>query len=84
MDKLEIDFTPVDPDLSTFYKNFTPPGSSTKTMNLRRYVSSEEVEQVKLDVMPGFRFSWWYSGAEFEPEPQSAYRNYDLTKEFVR
>ena len=46
-------------------------------------IRSEEI-QVKLDVMPGFRFSWWYSGAEFEPETQSAYRNYDLNKEFVR
>ena len=87
MDKLQLlfdDWHAVDPDLSNVYKNFTPPGSSTKTISLQRFVSSEEVEQVKLEVMPGFRFSWWYSGAVFEPEPQSAYRNYDLTKEFVR
>ena len=38
------------------------------SMSMIRDVSSDDVDQVKLDEMPGFRFSWWYTGAEVIPE----------------
>ena len=55
------------PDQTTVYVNFTPPGWS-EALFYARDVSSEDVEQLMLDVMPGFKFSWWYTGAEVEPE----------------
>ena len=70
-----------DADRTTVYTNFTPPGYS-RDMILSRDVSSEDVETQKLDVMPGFRLSWWYSGAEVTPD--NNYKDEDMTKQFVR
>ena len=50
------------------------PVSSTLTIR--------DVETQKLDVMPGFRFSWWYSGAEVTPD--NKYKDEEITKQFVR
>ncbi len=71
----------LDADQTTAYKNFTPPGYY-KSMRLLPDVSSEEVETQKLDLMPGFRFSWWYSGAEIIPD--NRYKDENITKQFVR
>ena len=71
----------LDSDQTTVYKNFTPP-VEYKYMRLERDVSSEDVETQKLDVMPGFRFSWWYSGAEVKPD--NTYKDEEITKQFVR
>ena len=54
----------LEADLTTVYKNVTPPGYGYYFIALSRHVSSEDVETQKLDLMPGFRFSWWYTGAE--------------------
>ena len=70
----------LDADQTTAYTNFTP--TRSRYMSLSRDVSSEEVETQKLNLMPGFRFSWWYSGAEFTPE--NKYKDYEITKELVR
>ena len=80
-----------DTDQTSVYTNFTPPGedsripffiNSRQLMLLTRDVSSEDVEQMKLDVMPGFNFSWWYSGAEVTPD--NKYKDNDMSKQFVR
>ncbi len=73
----------LDADQTTAYTNFTPPGGEYgRSMNLIRDVSSEEVESQRLDLMPGFRFSWWYSGAEVTPD--NKYKDEEITKQFVR
>ena len=72
----------LDADQTTVYTNFTPPGLF-RTLSLERDVSSEEVNQQKLDVMPGFRFSWWYSGVP-EITPDNGFKYYEHTKLFVR
>ena len=46
-----------------------------------RDVSSEDVEAQMLDVMPGFKFSWWYSGEEVTPE--NKFKDDEMTKQFV-
>ena len=71
----------LDADQSTTYTNFTPPGSN-RSMFLHRRVSTEDVETQKLDLMPGFNLSWWYSGAEVTPDKK--YKNEGNTKQFVR
>ena len=56
-------------------------------ISLSRYVHFvEDLEAIKLDLMPGFRFSWWYNinGVEFTPEPERKYANDGITKQFVR
>ena len=70
-------------DQTTVYTNVTPPTSNTfRYMSLSRDVSSEDVETQKLDLMPGFRFSWWYTGAEVRPDHK--YKDEEMTKQFVR
>ena len=71
----------INTDQTTAYKNFTPPGYSQYII-LSQDVSPEEVEAQRLDLMPGFKFSWWFSGAEFTPD--NKYKDYEMTKQFVR
>ena len=71
----------LDADQTTAYKNFTPSGN-TKRMDLSRDVSSEDVEAQRLDLMPGFKFSWWYTGAEITP--YNKFKDNEMNKQFVR
>ena len=54
--------------------NFTPPDSSgsywstSNFITLDRNVILADVLKQKLDLMPGFRFNWYYSGIEVEPD----------------
>ena len=85
-DKFDFDFDIEelnDADQTTLYKNFTPPGEE-RFLYLSRYVSSdEEVDQQKLEMMPGFRLSWWYSGVA-EITPDNGFKYYQHNKLFVR
>ena len=49
-DVLYMDGRMLDADQTTTYTNYTPPGSDVY-VNLSRHVSSEDVEQVMLDVV---------------------------------
>ena len=72
-----------DADQTIVLKNYTPPDVETGTfIKLSRDVSSEEVEAQKLDVMPGFRFSWWYTGLKIPPD--NTFKDDELNKYFVR
>ena len=62
-------------------KNFTPPGGYT-SVRLARRVTPQEVRKQKLNLMPGFRLTWHYSGMEVEPEAK--YSNQSDTLAFVR
>ena len=48
-------------------KNHTPPGYYQK-IRLERKVSQEDIMKQELSLMPGFRFTWHYSGTEVELE----------------
>ena len=72
----------LDADQTIAYTNFTPPGNYSSSITYFRDVSSEEVEQQSLEVMPGFRLRWWYTGVEVTPERQ--YKDEEMTKLFVR
>ena len=67
-------------------RNYTPPlPSPSQNMYYfahERYVDIEDVEKQVLDKMPGFRFTWYYSGIEIEPVAKYAHE--DITKAFVR
>ena len=64
--------------------NFTPPGSSNG-LTLKRRVTINDMSTLNLDVMPGFRFSWWYTsttGVEVLPEP--IYKDEEMNIYFKR
>ena len=54
-------------------QNYTPPGYSRYISLTRFNVIPSDVNRQKLNLMPGFRFKWYYSGAEVVPEPK--YKN---------
>ena len=70
-------------NITTAYTNFTPPAvEQSRLLILNRDVSSDEVKTMKFDVMPGFRFIWWYSGLEkITPD---TYTNDEISIQFVR
>ena len=73
----------IDDNLTTVYKNWTPPGKD-HVLSLERYwISEEEVNQQRLEVMPGFRLSWWYTGVA-NVKPDDRYKYYEHNKLFVR
>ena len=87
IDTVMVDFTDLDADQTTAYTNFTPPGgysNAYRVMKLQRSVSSEDVEIQKLDTMPGFRFSWWYTGIGVDLIPDNRYEDEWMNKQFVR
>ena len=71
----------LDPVKTTDSTKYTPPGEP-HLMYLRRDVKSEDVETKKLDIMPGFRCSWWYTGAQVTQDDN--YKDDELTKQFFR
>ena len=84
--KQDQDYFPesLDSEQTIAYKSFTILRSNdVKHVQYWRSVSSEDVEQQKLDVMPGFRLHWWYTRAA-ELVPDSFYQEEKLVKQFVR
>ena len=71
----------ADATQKTVYQNFTAP-SVWRYIELSRNVRSDEVENMKLDLTPGFRFKWWYTGAEVTSE--TIFKDDDINKQFVR
>ena len=84
MDQVKMAGEKID-DYQTFvYRNFTPPSDYT-TVGLLRTVNSEDLKTMKkLEKMPGFRLSWWFTttGPEVIPDPK--YTDPEATKTFVR
>ena len=76
---------------STFYNNITYPFSFLKeyygyfaSFELKRNINSQEFANVSMNLMPGFRFSWWYAGTGDNLTPQPKFRNDETNKQFVR
>ena len=47
-------------------KNFTPPGAreypDLRSIKIERKVSQEDLEEIEMELMPGYRLSWQYLG----------------------
>ena len=56
----------------------------SRKMELYRDVNSDDFEQLKMDMMPGFRFTWWYTATGKEVKPDIKYKHHTFTKQFVR
>ena len=70
------------PELQTItYSNFTPPKKfSGYSVELNRKVNYRDLEILNLDLMPGFRFSWWCTGC-----PEYAKHEFETkTTSFIR
>ena len=74
---------PIDKDVDFFEKSFTPPRGEpcvgciriddkrapVQFLSLFRFVTDKEIAEANLKLMPGFRFSWYYTGMDFSPDP---------------
>ena len=80
-----LDFYPVDgEDMDTINKNFTPPGRYRRQISLFRDVTNKDVEQMQLELMPGFKLRWWYTGGDVIPDPEFEFVELMSNKHFVR
>ena len=73
----------IDADLRKWTKNITAPNPEYGYyfIKLDRKVSQDDIKNIDLDMMPGFRFTWNYTRVV---EPKSIYSNQDKNKQFVR
>ena len=71
-----------DMDKAHITKNITKPGRSIPRIRLSRGVTLTDVKDQRLDLMPGFRASWYYSGMEVQS--YDGYFDKDDTKSFIR
>ena len=69
-----------DADSTHWIKNITPIPKSADIV-LDRKVSQDDIRNMKLEMMPGFRFVWNF---DTKIEPETKYKNYSTTKQFVR
>ena len=74
----------IDAEITNVYKNFTPPKSFHRDLTLSRHVGVDELEEMKLELMPGFRLSWWYTSAGVEIKPEHKYADNERTELLVR
>ena len=79
-DKMMYEYTDIDADLTHWSKNITAPGSYL-SIYLDRKVSPDDITNLKLEMMPGFRLTWNYNT---ELKPEAEYSNAGTTKEFIR
>ena len=73
----------LDSEQTTAYTNFTPP-KYYRLIKIDRDVSFDDLETMRLDMMPGYRFSWWYTSTGVEVTPEHEYADDSLTKHLVR
>ena len=78
MEKLIFDFLRV--NKGNFTKEYPRPTGS-KVLTLKRSVKMEDVRTQKLQMMPGFNISWYYTGMTVKPENKFTDQ---ITKDFVR
>ena len=73
-------------DSSNGSYNYMAPTGDTYHIELRREVLLEDVRKQKLDLMPGFRATWYYSGIEVKPWAKYVTDEYNgkSTKAFIR
>ena len=91
MDELIMDDGRKYTGLEHINMNYTPPTQSQsyrydgtkKIFKWKRKVSIEDVRAQNLDLMPGIRFSWHYSGMEVKPESPFSTSSF-YVKTFVR
>ena len=57
---------PIDKDVDFFEKKITPPGR-IEFLESFRFINDKEINEANLKLMPGFRFSWHYTGVDFNP-----------------
>ena len=91
-DEVTIDGNKLDnDDQIEYYSSFTPPGPDKRNgynvcrwVRFWREVSQDDIKDQDMDLMPGFKLSWWYTGLESGPESNYHDEENALNKQFIR
>ena len=70
-------------DQMTINRDFSPPGYY-KYMEMHREIIKDDVKLMKLDIMPGLRVAWYYTGIDVKPEFSFIDKNNILSVSFLR
>ena len=79
-DQTSFDYNDIDADLTHWSKNVIGRSYSYR-IELDRKVSADDINNMDLDMMPGFRLTWNYNK---HVEPETGYGSRTVTKQFVR
>ena len=79
----------LDSGTTSSSKNFTPPNDRflgmKRGVKLERQITTDDVGNAKMDLMPGFEFSWYYSASSWYQVPQlRSYSNITISNQFIR
>ena len=78
-------FWDLDADKDLLVNKFKPPGNSWYLFILDRKLGKEDIRQLDLKQMPGFRFRWYYTGGNMtEPNKIETKYNGHYHEEFIR
>ena len=80
-DKMKFIDDIIDADLTHWSKNFTKPAADRYYIGLDRKVRADDINEMDLDVMPGFRLTWNHNK---HVEPEDRFSNQIKSKQFVR
>jgi len=74
------------PELTFINRSFTPPRYYSRPFGLiKRDVATSDIDTAIMDLMPGFKFSWFYTGIQFPLEPEPLfYHEGEIYIEFVK
>ena len=81
-DYMNMNDIDIDGDLTHWSKTITNPNSKDGyIVGYYRQVSQDDIKSMNLEMLPGFRLTWYYNK---QVEAEAKYSNDDTTKEFVR
>ena len=72
----------INADLNNLSEKYSP--RTYYELTFKRKVTKKDIMKQKINLMPGFRFNWYYSGLEVVPEAIDSYLTDTKTKAFVR
>ena len=85
-DDLKLDGRFLELELTSASSNFTPPAADTYSYRwivLDRNLK-DDFKNIQIERMPGFRFSWYYSGLDESVSPDSRYSNSENNRLFIQ
>ena len=75
-DNTGINGNTIEAGLTSISYNFTPPARRFVNLN-RKIFDEEDITRIKMEVMPGFRLTWYYTGLGDDVGPESRFSDLD-------
>ena len=84
-DKFFVEQALINANIQNYTKQFSPP-QYAKEVKLQRQVTREDVANMDMELMPGFKVKWFYSGQDVESQAYytSSDSNDQNTRLFIR